>query len=316
MKSSIPMLLIVASFLPASTALAQKSSFDLHDPLVPAAEIVAGGPPKDGIPAIDKPSFVVGRSAGLLRDDDLVLALVRNGVAKAYPIRILNWHEVVNDRFGDEPIVVTYCPLCGSGMAFRSSAGDRDLTFGVSGLLYNSDVLLYDRQTNSLWSQIMATAVTGAMKGAKLTAVPVTHTTWADWRRRHRATLILSTDTGHVRDYGRDPYQGYDKSEQVMFPVRFRAEGFHPKERVLGLAIGGAAKAYPLVELGKLARGKAGPVVLEDEVGGHQIRIRFDPAHAVAEAYDHAGEPLAATTLFWFAWYAFHPATQVYRSPS
>jgi hypothetical protein len=298
-----------------ASAWAQKSHFDLRDPLIPAEEIVAGGPPKDGIPAIDEPRFVSAREARFLRNDDRVLALERNGVAKAYPIRILNWHEVVNDRFAGEPIVVTWCPLCGSGMVFRGESRDRPLTFGVSGLLYNSDVLLYDRQTESLWSQIMGAAVTGPMKGARLHLVPAIHTTWGEWRRRQPNSLVLSTVTGHVRDYARDPYLGYERSDRLMFPVRFKSEGFHPKERVLGVAIGQTAKAYPFVELGKRAAAAEGPLTIDDIIEGHRVRIRFDPAHETAEAFDATGEPLAATTLFWFAWFAFHPETLVYRSP-
>jgi hypothetical protein len=300
-----------------SPALAQMNGFDLRDPLVPAEAIIAGGPPKDGIPALDEPKFVAARDAGFLGQKDPVLGVVRNGIAKAYPLRVLNWHEVVNDRFGTEPIVVTYCPLCGSGMVFRAevpgTAMPGPLTFGVSGLLYNSDVLLYDRQTESLWSQIAAKAVTGKMKGNVLESVPVVHTSWSDWRRRHPRTLVLSLDTGHNRDYGRDPYAGYELSEQLIFPVQFRSEGFHPKERVLGVSLGGAAKAYPFVELGKRAGTADGATSFDDEVGGKPVRIRFDPAHQVAEAFDASGQPIAGTTLFWFAWYAFNPATQVYR---
>jgi hypothetical protein len=317
MNRRLRLLWTVALVSSISPALAQMNGFDLRDPLVPAEAIIAGGPPKDGIPALDEPKFVAARDAAFLAQKDQVLGVVRNGIAKAYPLRVLNWHEVVNDRFGTEPIVVTYCPLCGSGMVFRAevpgTAMPGPLTFGVSGLLYNSDVLLYDRQTESLWSQIAAKAVTGKMKGNVLESVPVVHTSWSDWRRRHPRTLVLSLDTGHNRDYGRDPYAGYELSEQLIFPVQFRSEGFHPKERVLGVSLGGAAKAYPFVELGKRAGTADGATSFDDEVGGQRVRIGFDRSHQVAEAFDESGQPMAATTLFWFAWYAFNPTTQVYR---
>jgi hypothetical protein len=285
-----------------------RNGFDLAGALVPAEEILQGGPPKDGIPAIDRPAFVGARDATNLRPDDMVLAIVRNGIAKAYPIRILNWHEVVNDRFGADDIVITFCPLCGSGVAFESKAGGRALRFGVSGLLYNSDVLLYDRETQSLWSQIRAQAVAGPLKGGRLAAVPVLHTTWADWRVRHPDSLVLSQKTGYSRDYNGDPYAGYEKSAELMFPVRFRAEGYHPKERVLGIELGGKAKAYPFVELAK------GAGEIADTLAGRAVRIRYSREYQSAEAFDAKGQPLVATTLFWFAWAAFHPETELYRA--
>lgn len=286
-----------------------RNGFDLAGALVPVEEILQGGPPKDGIPAIDRPTFVGARDATDLRPDDMVLAIFRNGIAKAYPIRILNWHEVVNDRFDADNIVITFCPLCGSGAAFEAKAGGRALRFGVSGLLYKSNVLLYDRETQSLWSQIRAQAVTGKLKGAQLTAVPVLHTTWADWRARHRESLVLSQKTGFSRDYDGDPYAGYEKSADLMLPVRFRAEGFHPKERVLGIVLDGKAKAYPFVELAK------GAGEIADTVAGRAVRIRYSREHQSAEAFDAKGQPLVATTLFWFAWAAFHPGTEIYRAP-
>jgi len=287
---------------------AELNGFDLSGALVPASEIFQGGPPKDGIPSLDRPKFVAAGEAGFLMPAARVLGIVRGGVAKAYPIAILNWHEVVNDRFGPEPVVVTFCPLCGTGMAFRAELDGRALQFGVSGLLYNSDVLLYDRQTQSLWSQILARAISGTMKGRKLDPLVIAHTSWEDWRARHPETLVLSTATGHRRNYGRNPYLGYETSREILFPVAFRAEGFHPKERVLGLEVDGKFKAYPFVELGK-ANGE-----VKDEIGGSNITVRFDARHQSATAMDAAGRELPAVTAFWFAWYAFHPDTEVFRA--
>ena len=295
--------------LGAAFAEPVRNGFDLAGALVPVEEILQGGPPKDGIPAIDHPAFVGASDAKDLRPDEKVLAVFRNGIAKAYPISILNWHEVVNDRFGADPVVVTFCPLCGSGMVFDARTEGRALRFGVSGLLYNSDVLLYDRETQSLWSQIRAQAVSGPLKGERLAAIPVLHTTWAEWRARHRNTLVLSRKTGIARDYDRDPYAGYEKSTELIFPVRFDARGFHPKERVLGIVLGGKAKAYPFVEL------ERGGGEIADTVAGRAVRIRYSREHQSAEALDAKGRPLVATTLFWFAWAAFHPETEVYRAP-
>jgi Protein of unknown function (DUF3179) len=286
---------------------ASMNGFVLDDALIPEDEIFFGGPPKDGIPSLDNPEFVNATQARL-HDKDRVLALRRNGVAKAYPLRILNWHEIVNDRFGDEGIIIIYCPLCGSGTASKARVAGNSLQFGVSGLLYNSDVLMYDRQTQSLWSQILSQAVSGPMKGTILPAVAVTHTTWADWRQRYPDTLVLSMDTGFNRNYQANPYDGYEKENSIMFPVRFRSEGYHPKEQVLGLVLDGKAKAYPFVELAK------GSGDLNDTLAGQKIHVRYNHAHKSAEIFDAAGDLLPGVTLFWFAWYAFHPQTGIYRA--
>ena len=287
------------------------NGFDLTGASVPMQAIERGGPSKDGIPAIDRPRFVPAAKAGLA-DADRVLGLALGTDARAYPIRILNWHEIVNDRFGDSAVVVTFCPLCGTGMAFDAQAGARPLSFGVSGLLYNSDVLLYDRATMSLWSQILQTAVSGPLKGTRLQSVPLTHTSWADWRKRYPATQVLSTDTGFERDYARDPYAGYGQVQRLIFDVQHRDDRFPLKEWVLGLRIGGSAKAYPFSVLAR-AVGPTGE--LKDTVAGQAVRIRYDREHGTAEAFDAQGRPLAGTMAFWFAWVAFHPRTEVLRLP-
>ena len=166
------LVMVVLTSVPASAL--QMNGFDLTGASVPIDEIHHGGPPRDGIPSIDQPRFVSAVEADFLKPDDRVLGFHRPGIARAYPISILNWHEVVNDRVGGEPIAVTFCPLCGTGMVFSTRVDGRDLTLGVSGLLYNSDVLLYDRQTESLWSQIMSEAVSGPMKGSRLAFNPDT----------------------------------------------------------------------------------------------------------------------------------------------
>ena len=286
----------------------EMNGFDLKGAAIPVEQIYPGGPPRDGIPAIDKPEFLPAASATFLAGGDGVLGLVRDGVARAYPIRILNWHEVVNDSAGPDPLVVTYCPLCGTGVAFDARVDGRVLSFGVSGLLYNSDVLLYDRQTQSLWSQMLGQAISGPMKGRCLILRTLTHTTWADWRKSHPATQVLSRNTGQTRSYDRDPYAGYESDLRLMFPVEFRSEGFHPKERVLGVRIGSEAKAYPFVELGKTAG------VVTDRVGGTVLTIRFDRDASRATAHGADGKQLPAVVGYWFAWYTFNPKTAVFHA--
>lgn len=282
------------------------NGFDVSAPLIPQSEILRGGPPRDGIPALTDPAFESAAAAGLA-PDDRVLGLARNGVAKAYPLSIMTWHEIVNDRFGAEAVVVTYCPLCFTGMAFAAALDGRRHDFGVSGLLYNSDVLMYDRQTESLWSQLMRQAISGPLKGRQLQQLPMLNTSWADWLARHPDTQVLSRDTGHRRDYAGNPYAGYEQSPQVMFPLRFRAQGYHPKERVLGVELDGVTRAYPMSELAR------GPAEFADRVGERPVTVRYDNAHDAAEIVDADGSVLASVLAYWFAWYAFHPQTEVYR---
>ncbi|NMM25874.1 MAG: DUF3179 domain-containing protein [Glaciimonas sp.] len=301
---------LASALLLATVAAAQtRNGFDLTGALVPAAQIESGGPSKDGIPAIDRPQFVRASDARFLQGDDRVLGVMRNGIAKAYPVRILNWHEIVNDTFGAEHIAVTFCPLCGTGIAYVSEAGGKPLSFGVSGLLYNSDVLVYDRQTQSLWSQILAQAVSGSLKGTKLTTIALAHTSWADWKKRHPDTQMLSTDTGFTRGYTRDPYAGYTQDQTIMFPVAGRSLRYHPKELVIGLDASGKFKAYPFVELAKIKDGK-----MTDTLGGKALTVRFDPEHRTGAAFDAQGKEIPTVIAFWFAWYAFHRDTEVFQA--
>ena len=286
------------------------NGFDLKESLVPRDQILHGGPAKDGIPAIDAPKFLPPSGAPLA-PGDRVLGLARNGAVKAYPVRILNWHEIVNDRLGDEPIAITYCPLCGTGIAYLRRVGGRPTTFGVSGLLYNNDLLLYDRATQSLWSQMLAQAISGPLKGEKLTPVALIHTTWADWNARHPDTLVFSAETGFSRDYSRDPYAGYESSPRVMFPTAATSDRFPAKELVLGVELNGARKAYAFSELAK-ALGNRPQGTIDDRLGGSAVSIRFDREHRAAQAFDSSGRELPAYVAYWFAWSAFYPAAEVF----
>jgi len=284
------------------------NGFDLSNSIVPLEEIFHGGPPKDGIPALTDPKFVAAREATWLNNDDRVLGIAQNGIAKAYPLKILNLHEIVNDKLGGDPVLITYCPLCFSGMAFDPVIeGERHL-FGVSGLLYNSDVLLYDRKTNSLWSQIMSRGIAGDYTGKALETIPIVNTTWRDWQDRYPDTRVLSKNTGHFRNYDRDPYDGYRESPRTMFPVKFRAEGYHPKELVLGITLNNKAKAYPYSELSRMDG------IFRDTLAGREILIRFDKQEQVGEIRDSSCQAIPATTLYWFAWFTFHPDTMVFKA--
>lgn len=297
---------IVAAFIAVQLSAAEKNGFTLDDALVPVHEIRSGGPPRDGIPALDTPDVLAAGEAGYLDDDDRVLGISINGRARAYPIRIMNYHEIVNDVVGGEFVVITYCPLCGTGVAFDPGIDGRLYSFGVSGLLYNSDVLMYDRQTESLWSQIMKTAITGDMKGTELTAIPLAHTTWGNWLRLYPQTEVLSDRTGYRRNYRQDPYAGYDRRRALYFPVAEKNSAYHPKAHVLGVDLDGHFKAYPFEELAK------GPSHFNDSIAGTPVTVIFDESHGTARIERADGTELPSMIAYWFAWYAFHPDTEIY----
>ncbi len=302
------LLLFLLGFLLPLSVVA-KNGFDLSDTLVPAREIRAGGPAKDGIPAINKPLFEkVAEALDWLDPAERVLGVVIKDRARAYPVKILNWHEIVNDRIDDQFFAVSYCPLCGTGMVFATNAGQGALFFGVSGLLYNSDVLLYDHNTNSLWSQIMAKAISGRLKGTELPQLPITHTDFRTWTKKYPQTEVLSRKTGYRLSYDDSPYKGYEKTRRLYFKVSHRApKNYHPKERVLGVKVGVKTKAYPFKEL--LAHG-ASEVL--DRVGNKPLKIVWDEEAQSAIALDMQGKQLPAITGFWFAWYTFYPDTEVF----
>jgi hypothetical protein len=305
----ITLLTLVSIYSLSVQAQQQRNNgFDLANATIPADEILHGGPPRDGIPALDQPRFVAGRQMKKLSLDDRVLALDYNGVQKAYPVSILDYHEIVNDDFGGEPVLISYCPLCGTGMAFHARVDGKRLHFGVSGLLYNSDVLMYDRETESLWSQIMKSAISGEMQGNSLTMLALEHTHWGDWQRRYPKTQVLSFDTGFQRDYSRTPYAGYSNSAALYFPVAHTDRRYHPKEVVIGLDINGHKKAYPFVELAKISR------PLKDQLGDISLTIHYDSATRSARVIDSQGRAVPSLTSYWFAWYAFHPSTEVFSA--
>src|SRR5919108_3142191 len=212
--------------------------------LVPLNEIIAGGPPPDGIPAIDCPAFVTPDQAAWLKAQEPVLALEVGGDARAYPLQILMWHEIVNDVVGGKPVAVTYCPLCNSGPVFERVVDGVTLDFGTSGKLYKSDLVMYDRQTHSLWAQMEGRAIVGQRAGTRLALVPANTVAFADWRAAHPRGKVLSRETGHRRDYGANPYQSYDQPELRPFLFNGRPDTRRPpKERVVGVKIGETAKA-------------------------------------------------------------------------
>jgi hypothetical protein len=283
----------------------QAPAFDLSHATIPLNEIRSGGPPKDGIPAISNPVVVVREHADFLKKDDRVIGVAIGGKARAYPISILNQHEIVNDRLGDTPIAVTYCPLCDSVVVFdrRTPLGERE--FGVSGLLYNSNVLMYDRaETESLWSQMKCEGVSGPGAAQKLTVLPMELTSWDAWQARYPHTDVLSSETGYNRNYKANPYAGYFRQPNLMFPATPQSNAMPLKARVLGVWDEKVAIAIPVSVFGRQS------LQTEKEINGKKIVIAFDAADQTVRVVS-ADEGLQWVNSFWFAWYAFRPQTEV-----
>lgn len=214
----------------------------LPEPLIDPSGIVSGGPPPDGIPPIDDPRFDTVAEVDWLDDTEPVLALTIAGQSRAYPVQIMMWHEIVNDEVAGAPISVTFCPLCNSALVFdRRLTGrdgaDRLVSFGTSGSLYNSDLLMYDRQTESLFSQLNGLGVAGVLTGVELERYPVQTVAYGSWREQHPDGLVLNRITGQERNYGSNPYENYD--EEARAPFLFDGEAddrLPPKRRVVGVA--------------------------------------------------------------------------------
>lgn len=274
--------------------------------------ILSGGPGKDGIPSIDSPKFwTPGEASEFLKDEDVVLGLEIGQEARAYPLRILNWHEIVNDEIFGQPILITYCPLCYTGIAFRREINGVPTEFGVSGKLYNNNLLMYNRPNDklkeeSLWSQQLGEAVTGPLTGTRLEQIVIDTISWADWRSEHPDTKVLSTDTGAFRDYNVNPYGNYEfDNTQIVFPTTSQDDRLPTKAKVYGIEIDGRFKAYPQ---DKLVKGKS----FIDNFQGKGIKISLDQAGRVRMEDAEDKKEIPWQISFWFSWVAFHPETEVY----
>ncbi len=318
--------------------------------IVPLDQIVSGGPPPDGIPSIDNPQFVSIKDAdNFMADSDLVLGVMVNGDVRGYPLQILVWHEIVNDIVGETPIAVTYCPLCFTNQIFNRTLTDgQTLEFGTSGKLYNSNLVMYDRNTNSLWSQAMAQSIAGELAGIELERIPFDLVTWKDWKQIFPGSKVLSQDTGHSRPYGADPYGDYYTNPDILFPVSNDDDRLGVKEIVIGIEENGKSKSYKLQDIEELK-------VINDKLTEnnsitlwsafpYMVRL-FDPLfdgktllnfhyddkkkvfidNQTGSEWNFDGKSiegqLSGSSLlrlpfdegFWFEWSTFHPNTEVYK---
>jgi hypothetical protein len=280
--------------------------FDVTGLTVDGDEIVLGGPPKDGIPALTDPSVVSVAEADYLHHLDRIVEVSIGEVVRGYPLRILIWHEVVNDVVDGVPIAVVYCPLCDSVSVVDRRLDDRTLSFGVSGLLLNSNVLMFERTTDALWSQLALEAISGPDAGRALEHLPWALTTWGVFRAERPEATVLSADTGFRGPYEDMPYTDYFESPDLRFGVSRMDPRLPPKERVVGVWHEGLSRVYPVAAV-REAPGR----VLRDEIAGQPL---------VLEAGERAGTvrvvevPRGARVVhtYWFAWAAFHAETEIY----
>lgn len=217
--------------------------------LIPFAEVRDGGPGKDGIPAIDDPKFIKANEADYLNDDDLVLGFADGGEVRAYPHKILDWHEIVNDDTPNHSLAVIYCPLTGTGIGWDRNVGDKKTTFGVSGLLYNSNIIPYDRSTDSNWSQLLLKSVNGNLMGSRPIIHNLAETSWKTWKTMFPNSNVLSLSTGYNRNYQNYPYGSYKTNENLLFPVSNSDSRMHQKERVLAVFENDKAIAFRFDQL-------------------------------------------------------------------
>ena len=282
-------------------------------------KIRGGGPGKGGIgvdrgiPALaDKNlNFVsVEEADKWIEDNELVLALEYKGVKRVYPYQILVWHEIANDNIAGDPILITYCPLCGTGIAYESyievDGKKVETRFGVSGKLFNSNLIMYDEETDTYWQQIDGLAIVGELTGQELKEISIDTVTWREWKAIHPDSEVLSQETGINRNYGRDPYGNYYEDSFLIFPVENSDDRIFAKDLVFGIKINGVYKAYREIDVKKAG-------VIEDVVNGVNIRLeRLDDGRIVVTNID-TGEEIVKEVGFWFSWYAFHPNTELWE---
>jgi len=267
---------------------------------------------QDCIPSIDKPRFESAQSANeWLNKEDIVFALRYKDIQRAYPQRILNWHEIVNDTVAGDPILITFCPLCGSALAFERKVDGVITEFGVSGKLHNSDLVMYDRYEGSLWQQISGEGIVGpaAQRDEVLIQVPISTTTWGEWKEKFPETEVLTRHSGGYSNkrYAQYPYGTYEEDDALYFGVEDEPdESLQIKTVVYGLELNGVKKAYTEEALKHEG-------VIEDTLGGTPITIARSESGEITATNNETGEDIIPIRLFWFAWAAFNPDTELYR---
>lgn len=301
--------------------------------------------PEGAIPEISNPKFTAAFDVSYPEDKDLVVGVVYNDITKAYPVKILNWHEVINDNFAGKPVAITYCVLCRTPIAYDSKFSGKSLTFRVTGLLYNSNDVLVDIETRSYWQQITGQSIIGNAIGKNLTKIPVEMTTWALWKTKYPETLVMSSETGFDRDYGTDPYSGYEESGHTWYFPKDEDSRLFAKDIVYGVASNEGSKVY--VKANVTYAG-----VINDQFGNKKMLVLYDKGLDTVKIFERVlrGSELNfeivndkiidtqtksvwnydgvaidgsmrteklkrvdATHSFWYVWAAFYPKTEIFR---
>lgn len=285
---------------------------------LPLDRVLHGGPGKDGVPALTQPRYVAAEQAACLKPETRVIGVALGGQARAWPLSILQYHEVVNDTLAGRPLLVTHNPFCDTAMVFSREIDGTVRDFGTSGLFYESAPLIYDRQPGpgdeSLWSPLMMRAVCGpaVADGLRLELIDAELMTWRGWVERHPETSVLATETGYAKPYHFSGESRYLLNDYLMMPVENQTDrrpDLRNKDRVLVVAVGRAMKAYPLADLKAQKDGR-----LLDEVGGQGVALEWDEASGgvnVRMAQGASG-PLRRAYCYWFAWDAHYPVGAVY----
>ena len=264
----------------------------------------------DSIPALTLPDTIAPADATYLQGDNRVISVTIDGYTRGYPLPVMNWHEVMNDVLAGVSIGATYCPLCDSVTVFDRRVDDQTtLEFGTSGGLYSSNLVMYDRTDFALWSQVRMTAISGPHAGDSLRHLPFEILRFDTWRAAYPDATVLSTDTGHVRDYDVDPYEGYLDNDLLFFPITVEDDRLPRKDRVIGVKGDGVNRAYPLAELRKLPGGR-----LEQPFPGGDLILQAGPAADEISVVSFP-EGFLVTHTLWFAWAAIHEGPEIFTAP-
>lgn len=282
--------------------------FRLENLQVGRREVVAGTLWRDDIPAILNPLFVSPSEADVfMEEDDIVLSVTHGATTRAYPFRIMNWHEIVNDQIENLKLAATYCPLCGTAMVFDRVVNGRELTFGVSGLLYRDNVMMYDHQTESLWNQLALKAQSGIFFKTPLRWIPSQQMRYNRWKERYPDGEILSTKTENPQPYSWDPYTWVPTWDGTLYTVPVIRDELTQKAWVFGILINDRARAYPLEVL-------ENHPFLEDIFEGVPLEVSFEAeVRQIRIVRTDTGEELPVVHSFWFAWQGFYPETTLFN---
>jgi hypothetical protein len=324
--TALALLIILSTSLPAGATPAlwriegwKKTDFNQSS--IDFKEILSGGPPKDGIPSIDKPKFVPLDKLKGLGGTEPVIGLEINGDARAYPLGILIWHEIVNDVVGGTPVAVTYCPLCNSAVVFDRRLEGKVLDFGTTGKLRNSDMVMYDRQTESWWQQFIGTGIVGEYNGKELKGIPARLESFDNFKARHPGGKVLVPNDENMRRYGYNPYTGYDSAAKPFLYDGEMPEGINPMARVVVVKTGGKQQAVTLELLRKKGEVTLGDIHLQWKKGqnsaldAREISKGRDVGNVVAQRKTTDGtKDVVYDVTFAFVFHAFHPKQPIVKS--